>query len=103
MRIDPLSDPNNKINPININSLSLLNGKTTVLQQNEIGEDLSKLLLNELARVKQLVKQTELIPNSNSHIAISILNELVSEAYNSLIDYDVVLMKKYYELLQDCD
>src|SRR5690349_8819890 len=101
MRIDPLSDPNKKINSVNIDSLSLLNGKTTALQNKE--EDLTKLLLYEIVRVKQLVKQSESIPNNNNQITIPILNELVSEAYNSLIDYDVVLMKKYYDLLQNCD
>ncbi|MBV8391538.1 MAG: hypothetical protein JO080_17155 [Mucilaginibacter sp.] len=102
MRIDPLSDPNNKINPLNIDSLSLLNGKTAVLP---IGseEDLTKLLLYEIIRVKQLVQQSETTPNNNAPIAISILSELVSEAYNSLIDYDVTLMRKYYDLLQNCD
>lgn len=101
MRVNPSSDPNNNINPVNIDSLSLLNGKTTVLQNTE--EDLTKLLLYEIMRVKQLIQQSEAIVNNSSHVAIPILNELVSEAYNSLVDYDVVLMKKYYDLLQNCD
>lgn len=101
MRIDPLSDPNNNISPVNIDSLSLLNGKTTVLPNKE--DDLTKLLLYEIVRVKQLIQQSESIPNNSNHIAIPILNELVTEAYNSLVDYDIVLMKKYYDLLQNCD
>jgi len=101
MRVNPISDPNNNVNSVNIDSLSLLNGRTTVLQNNE--EDLTKLLLHEITRVKQLIQQSESILNNSSHIAIPFLNELVSEAYNSLVDYDVVLMKKYYDLLQNCD
>ena len=100
MRLDPLPDPNNKINSINVDSLSLPDGKATVLQNED---DLTKLLLYEIVRVKQLIQQSESIPNNSSHIAVPILSELVSEAYNSLVDYDVVLMKKYYDLLQNCD
>ena len=100
MHLDPLSDPNDKINSINVDSLSLLDGKASVLQNQD---DLTKLLLYEIVRVKQLIQQSESIPNNSSHIAIPILSELVSEAYNSLVDYDVVLMKKYYDLLQNCD
>src|SRR5579859_2419452 len=101
MQLDPLSDPNDKMNSVKVDSLNLLNGNATVVQNNE--EDLTKLLLYEIIRVKQLIQQTESISNNSSHIAIAILNELVSEAYNSLVDYDVVLMKKYYDLLQNCD
>ncbi|HEY9003702.1 MAG TPA: hypothetical protein VIM89_20265 [Mucilaginibacter sp.] len=101
MRIDPLPDPNDKINSVNVDSLNLLDGKATVMQNTQ--EDLTKLLLYEIIRVKQLIQQTESISNNSAHIAIPILNELVSEAYNSLVNYDLVLMKKYYDLLQNCD
>jgi hypothetical protein len=101
MRLDPLTEPNDKINSVNIEPLSLLNGTRAIVQNNE--EDLTKSLLHEIVRVKQLIQQSEAIPNNNSHIAIPILSELVSEAYNSLVNYDVVLMKKYYDLLQNCD
>ena len=101
MRLDPLPDPNDKINSVNLDSLSLLNGDATVFQNNE--DDLTKLLLYEIVRVKQLIQQSDSIPNNSSHIALPILNELVSESYNSLVDYDVILMKKYYDLLQNCD
>jgi hypothetical protein len=101
MRINPLSDPNNKINPVNIDSLSLLDGKASILQSKE--DDLTKQLLYEIMRVKQLIQQSESIPNNGSHVTIPVLNELVSEAYNSLVDYDIALMKKYYDLLQNCD
>ena len=100
MRLDPLPEPNDKINSVNVDSLNLLNGKATVIQNNE---DLTQLLLYEIVRVKQLIQQSEAIPNNGAHIAIPILNELVSEAYNSLVNYDIVLMKKYYDLLQNCD
>lgn len=101
MRIDPLPDPNEKTNSINIDSISLLDGSATIVQNKE--EDLTNSLLCEIVRVKQLIQQSEAAPNNNSHIAITILSELVSEAYNSLVNYDVVLMKKYYDLLQNCD
>ena len=101
MRLDALPEPNDKMNSVNVDSLSLLNGNPGIVQNNE--DDLTKSLLYEIVRVKQLIQQSEAIPNNNSHIAIPILSELVSEAYNSLVNYDVVLMKKYYDLLQDCD
>jgi len=101
MRLDPLPEPNDKINSVNVEPLSLLNGARVIVQNDE--EDLTKSLLHEIVRVKQLIQQSEAIPNNNSHIAIPILSELVSEAYNSLVNYDVVLMKKYYDLLQNCD
>jgi hypothetical protein len=101
MRIDPFPGPNDKMNSVNVDSLSLLNDNGTVLQNRE--EDLTKLLLCEIVRVKQIIVQSESIPNNGSHIAVAILSELVSEAYNSLVNYDVVLMKKYYDLLQNCD
>jgi hypothetical protein len=101
MRIDPFPGPNDKMNSVNVDSLSLLDDNGTVLQNRE--EDLTKLLLCEIVRVKQIIVQSESIPNNGSHIAVAILSELVSEAYNSLVNYDVVLMKKYYDLLQNCD
>ena len=101
MRLDPLPKPNNKMNSINVDSLNFLSGGATIAQNSE--DDLTKLLLYEIMRVKQLIQQTESISNNSSHIAIPILNELVSEAYNSLVDYDIILMKKYYDLLQNCD
>lgn len=101
MRLDPVPEPNDKMNSVNVDSLNLLNGNAAVVQNN--GEDLTGLLLYEIVRVKQLIQQTGSISTNSSHIAIPILNELVSEAYNSLVNYDVVLMKKYYDLLQNCD
>lgn len=65
--------------------------------------DLVKLLLNEIIRVKELIKYYDSIPDGAGQLGSSILNELVTEAYNSLVNYDVVLMQKYYALLQNCD
>jgi len=65
--------------------------------------DLIQLLLYEIIRVKDLIKYYDNIPNGAGQLGASILNELVSEAYQSLVNYDVVLMRKYYELLQNCD
>jgi hypothetical protein len=50
-----------------------------------------------------LIAYYESIPNGGGQLGASILGELVNEAYNSVVSYDMVLMKKYYELLQNCD
>lgn len=65
--------------------------------------DLIQLLLYEIIRVKELIAYYESIPNGGGQLGASILNELVSEAYNSLVNYDVMLMRRYYDLLQNCD
>lgn len=65
--------------------------------------DLIQHLLYEILRVKELIKYYDSIPNGGGNLGSSILNELVAEAYNSLVNYDVVLMKKYYDLLLNCD
>lgn len=65
--------------------------------------DLIQLLLYEIIRVKDLIKYYEEIPNGAGQLGASILNELVSEAYQSLVNYDIVLMRKYYDLLLNCD
>ena len=65
--------------------------------------DLVQLLLYEVIRVKELIKYYESIPNGAGQLGASILNELVSEAYSSLVNYDIVLMQKYYDLLLNCD
>jgi len=65
--------------------------------------DLIQLLLYEIIRVKELMKYYDSIPNGGGQLGSSILNELVTEAYNSLVNYDIILMKKYYDLLQNCD
>jgi hypothetical protein len=102
MRFNPLPDPNEKMNPVNIDPLSFLNGETAGSQKNA-ESDLIQSLLHEIIRVKELIKRYNLIPNNGGHKAMSILNELISEAYDSLVKYDVMLMKKYYDLLQNCD
>ena len=65
--------------------------------------DLLQALLYEIIRVKELITYYESIPNGGGQLGASILTELVTEAYNSVVNYDMVLMKKYYELLQNCD
>jgi len=65
--------------------------------------DLVKLLLSEIIRVKELIKYYDSIPDGAGQLGSSILNELVTEAYNSLVNYDVILIQKYYALLQNCD
>jgi hypothetical protein len=59
--------------------------------------------LYEIIRVKELIKYYEAIPNGAGSLGASILSELVAEAYKSLVDYDTVLMQKYYDLLLHCD
>lgn len=71
--------------------------------QNSSQTDLIQKLLYEIIRVKDLIKYYDSIPNGAGQLGASILNELVSEAYSSLVNYDTVLMKKYYELLLNCD
>ena len=66
-------------------------------------DDLVQLLLFQIIRVKELIKYYDSIPNGAGQLGSSILNELVSEAYTSLVNYDVILMQKYYDLLLNCD
>jgi hypothetical protein len=65
--------------------------------------DLIQHLLYEIVRVKDLIKYYNSIPNGGGQLGAAILNELVTEAYNSLVNYDTELMRKYYDLLQNCD
>lgn len=65
--------------------------------------DLIQKLLYEIIRVKEIISYYDSIPNGAGQLGSSILNELVTEAYNSLVNYDTVLMKKYYDLLLNCD
>lgn len=71
--------------------------------QSSAQTDLIQQLLYEIIRVKELIKYYESIPNGGGQLGASILNELVSEAYSSLVNYDTILMKKYYDLLLNCD
>jgi hypothetical protein len=65
--------------------------------------DLVQALLSEIIRVKELIKYYDAIPDGAGQLGSSILNELIAEAYTSLVNYDVVLMQKYYDLLLNCD
>jgi len=87
------------IDPLDFLNSNNLSGKPTSGSE----ADLIQLLLYEIIRVKELVTYYESIPNGGGQLGASILNELVTEAYNSLVNYDVILMQKYYDLLQNCD
>ena len=65
--------------------------------------DLVQRLLHQIIRVKELIKYYESLPNGAGNLGASILTDLVTEAYSSLVNYDVVLMHKYYDLLSNCD
>ena len=81
--------------------LDFINNDSGEGQDSQAG--LVQLLLYEIIRVKELIKYYESIPNGAGQLGASILNELVSEAYNSLVNYDIPLMQKYYDLLLNCD
>jgi hypothetical protein len=66
-------------------------------------DDMVQLLLQQITRVKELIKYYDAIPEGAGQLGSAILNELVAEAYASLVDYDVTLMQKYYDLLLNCD
>jgi hypothetical protein len=82
--------------------LDFINNSSSGLQPDS-QVDLVQLLLYEIIRVKELIKYYDSIPNGAGQLGSSILNELVSEAYNSLVNYDTILMQKYYDLLLNCD
>lgn len=83
--------------------LNFLNSSSADPVQKSAQTDLIQDLLYEIIRVKDLIKYYDNIPNGAGQLGSSILTELVAEAYKSLVDYDTVLMKKYYDLLQNCD
>ena len=78
-------------------------GNNPLGMQPDAQSDMVRLLLQEITRVKELIKYYDGIPNGAGQLGSSILNDLVGEAYNSLVNYDLPLMQKYYELLQNCD
>lgn len=83
------------------NPLDFLDNSATGLNREQT--DLIQSLLYEIIRVKELIIYYESIPNGAGQLGASILTELVSEAYKSLVNYDTELMRKYYDLLQNCD
>jgi hypothetical protein len=89
-----ISTNNDPLDFINNNSQGIQSGSQA---------DLVQLLLYEIIRVKELITYYDSIPNGAGQLGSSILNELVSEAYNSLVNYDTILMQKYYDLLLNCD
>jgi len=86
-----------------IDPLDFLNSNSSSGKPAGPEADLLQALLYEIIRVKELITYYESIPNGGGQLGASILTELVNEAYNSLVSYDMTLMKKYYELLQNCD
>jgi hypothetical protein len=88
--------------PANDDPLDFINQSSRGIPNGE-ASDLVRQLLYEIVRVKELIKYYESIPNGAGQLGSSILNELVTEAYNSLVNYDVTLMQKYYDLLLNCD
>jgi len=102
MRNKPMSKPDINMNSVKIDPLSFLNRDSTGGQKNPQA-DLIQSLLYEIMRVKELIRYYESIPNNGGQPGASILNELVVAAYDSLVNYDLVLMNKYYDLLQNCD
>ena len=87
----------------NIDPLGFLNDSSSAACPAGKQTDLIQSLLYEIIRVKELVKYYDSIPNGGGQLGASILGELIIESYSSLVNYDIVLMKKYYELLQNCD
>jgi hypothetical protein len=87
----PQDDMDNQNEPVNTRRWS------------DAQNDLITDLLFQIIRVKEIIKRYEAMPNSEGYLATSILNELVAAAHQSLVDYDIALMKKYYDLLYNCD
>jgi hypothetical protein len=83
--------------------LNFLSASSADSISNYAQTDLIQDLLYEILRVKDLIKYYDDIPNGAGQLGASILTELVGEAYKSLVDYDTILMKKYYDLLLNCD
>jgi len=83
--------------------LDFINNNSSSWMDSGSQDDLVKMLLNQIIRVKELIKYYDSIPNGAGQLGSSILNELVAEAYTSLVNYDVELMQKYYDLLLNCD
>jgi len=71
--------------------------------RNGADQELVRDLLLELIRVKELIQQYDALEDGSGKLGSAILNELVIEAYNSLVNYDVLLMQQYYDLLVNCD
>ena len=82
--------------------LNFLYSSPSAIQRGSDTELVHNLLL-EIVRVKELIQQYNSAENGSGKLGSTILNELVLEAYNSLINYDVFLMRKYYDLLLNCD
>jgi len=82
--------------------LNLLHNNPGTIQSGSDTELVHNLLL-EIVRVKELIQRYDSAEDGSGKLGSAILNELVLEAYNSLVNYDVLLMRKYYDLLLNCD
>ena len=71
--------------------------------QNDPQANLIQSLIDEILRVKSLIKRSQVALNDVGEPEPNILTELLTEAYHALINYDTVLMQKYYDLLLNCD
>lgn len=83
-------------------SLDFFDSNLVIIKE-EVQNDLIQQLLHEIVRVKELIMNYDSIPNRIGLPDSSVLKELVKEAHNSLVNYDIVLMRKYYDLLLNCD
>ena len=84
------------------NTLDFLHNNAGAIQSGSDSE-LVHNLLREIVRVKELIQRYDSASDGSGKLGSAILNELVLEAYNSLVNYDVLLMQKYYDLLLNCD
>jgi hypothetical protein len=82
--------------------LNFLHNNAGEIQSGSDKELVHNLLL-EIVRVKELIQRYDSADDGSGKLGSAILNELVLEAYNSLVNYDVLLMRKYYDLLLNCD
>lgn len=82
--------------------LDFINNNSSGIQPGS-QSDLVQSLLHQIVRVKELICYYDSIPDGAGQLGASILNELVAEAYSSLVNYDTALMQKYYDLLLNCD
>ncbi|WP_214070413.1 hypothetical protein [Mucilaginibacter sp. dw_454] len=91
------------MNSISNDPLDFLNSGNNSGKPGGPHTDLVQQLLYEIIRVKELIAYYDSIPNGGGQLGSSILTELVTEAYTSLVNYDIILMRKYYDLLLNCD
>jgi hypothetical protein len=78
--------------------------KSDSIRGNPISQaELVQHLLYQIVRVKELIKYYDGLPSHAGQLGSAILTELIQEAHGSLVNYDITLMEKYYDLLLNCD